>query len=95
MKEYISSRTTNLIISVCGGLTFWVVLNFLYTVAPEKSAFARILQIMGGTPDGYIQMLTYIAFLLGILEIMQRERFIKTESAGFNLFYYPLTMKQL
>jgi biopolymer transport protein ExbB/TolQ len=90
MKNYINSRNTNIIISICGGFTFWVLLNVLHFSVPEHSATARILQIMGGTPLGYIQMLTYVAFLLGILELMEKERLLKNEYAGFDLRILPI-----
>lgn len=90
MKNYISSRTTNLIVSISGGLTIWMLLIMCYKLAPTHSVLSRIFQIMGGTTDGYIQMLTYIAFVLGFLEIAQKERQLKSEYAGFDLYLLPI-----
>jgi biopolymer transport protein ExbB/TolQ len=90
MKNYINSRNTNIIISICGSFTLWVLLNVLHYSMPEHSTAARVLQIMGGTPYGYIQMLTYVAFLLGILELMEKGRTLKNEYAGFDLRILPI-----
>lgn len=90
MKNYLSSRMVNIIVSFCAAMLFWMVLNVFATLIPANTSVYRILQIMGGTKDGYIQMFTYAAFILAILELLEKEKYLKQQYQGFDWHLLPV-----
>jgi biopolymer transport protein ExbB/TolQ len=90
MKNYVSSRATNILVSLCAAMIFWMVLNLISSLIPEGNSAYRLLQIMGGTKDGYIQMFTYAAFILGIVELLEKERFLTQQYEGFDWHLLPI-----
>ena len=90
MKNYISSRTTNTLVSLCAAMIIWMFLNLIASLIPESNSVYRVLQIMGGTKDGIIQMFTYAAFILGYIELLEKERFLTLQYEGFGWHLLPI-----
>jgi MotA/TolQ/ExbB proton channel family len=90
MKNYISPRMTHTIISFSLAITIWMLLIFMASVTPTDTFGFRIIQIMGGSKDGVIQMLTYAAFFLGFFELLEKEKYLKNQYEGFDLRLLPL-----
>jgi biopolymer transport protein ExbB/TolQ len=90
MKNYVSSRATNVLVSFCAAMLLWMILNLIASLVSEGSSVYRILQIMGGTKDGIVQMFTYAAFLLGIIELIEKERFLNLQYQGFDWHLLPI-----
>jgi biopolymer transport protein ExbB/TolQ len=90
MKNYVSSRAANMLVSLCAAMIFWMILNLLSSMFTEGTTMFRVLQIMGGTKEGIVQMFTYAAFILGIVELLEKEQFLNKQYEGFEWHLLPI-----
>jgi biopolymer transport protein ExbB/TolQ len=90
MKNYVSSRAVNMLVSLCAAMIVWMILNLLSSMFTEGTMMFRVLQIMGGTKEGIVQMFTYAAFILGIVELLEKEHFLNKQYEGFEWHLLPV-----
>jgi chemotaxis protein MotA len=90
MKNTLPPRMVHVILGICMAISIWIILMGIAAVSPPHSAMVRIIQIFGGSQDGYIQMLTYAAFITGFLELLQKEKQLQQQYAGFDWHLLPV-----
>lgn len=89
MKTNTNNSFFRTILSICVGIIIWVFLLVLYEFSGSLPGFRRVIEMLGGSSQGYIQILTYIAFLIGYFDLMDKKSFISHHSKGFNLDLLP------
>lgn len=85
----INSRLLYIGISVGIALVIWFLLMAVAGFVAPASGIGKLIRILGGSLDGYIQMLTMAGFILGLLELNEKERFIDKQAEGFNYNLLP------
>lgn len=85
----INSRLLYIGISLGGALIFWFLLMAIAGFTNPTGGIGTIVRILGGTLGGYIQMLTIAGFILGLLELNEKERFISKQREGFSFNLLP------
>ncbi len=85
----INNRLIFMGISLGAALVIWFLLMAVADFAKPTGGFGTIIRILGGTFGGYIQMLTIAGFILGLLELNEKERFIEKQREGFGFNLLP------
>ena len=84
------SKRFQLLISIMVALGLWGFLSILGGIATEGSGLQRVIELLGGTSRGWIQVMIYAIFTYSILELLQKRKFIKNQKQSFNLGLLPL-----
>jgi len=97
----IDSKLLNLGISVIVSFFVWLLLIFIHDNLNPTSTSGVIIRMMGGTVGGFIQIMTYVAFVFGFLELREKSKFVSMQYYGINLNLLPkdetteLTLKDI
>jgi len=83
------SKVTKIAISIVGALVLWIALIVAANLFENIHSLRRILIMFGGSPDGYIQALSYVCFIYAMLELRQMKSFLKKQYQGFGLKLLP------
>ena len=86
MKNKISLQLT---LSIALAIGWWLFLLLLGSLAHPGSGFYRVVEVLGGTGNGYIQALIYILFFYSVLQLIERRRFLRGQYQGFQLQLLP------
>ena len=84
-----NSRLMHIGISLGIALVIWFILWSLGDITKSIPALGPIVRVFGGSKDGYIQMLTIAGFILGYLELNEKEQFIQKQREGFGFNLLP------
>ncbi|MBL7818111.1 MAG: MotA/TolQ/ExbB proton channel family protein [Saprospiraceae bacterium] len=84
-----NNKIFQLVISIGGALVFWFMLMMLAEAFDSGSSMHRFFEMFGGSKNGYIQMLTYAAFIYGLLQLTEKQRIMSKEKEGFKLNLLP------
>jgi len=83
------SRSKNLILAIVISIVLIGIFVAGYTFV-DQPTIKRIFQIFGGhMPQGVIQLLTFIFFFWGLLEINERNTRVKYEQTSFGMGFLP------
>lgn len=88
MKSF-ESKLINLGISVIASFFIWLLLIFVHDNLSATSTPGVIVRMMGGTAGGFIQIMTYVAFIFGFLELREKKKFLTMQYYGINLNLLP------
>jgi chemotaxis protein MotA len=78
-----------LILSIALALGWWAFLLLLGSLATPGTGFYRLIEVLGGTGNGYIQALIYALFFYSVLQLIERRRFLRGQYRGFQLQLLP------
>lgn len=85
----VNTKLMSILLSVIlGGLT-WLFLIFMNSISDIFPTAQRIFILLGGSWDGYIQFLCYIAFYFALLELNKKNAYIREQYAGFDFNLLP------
>lgn len=84
-----NSRLIHMGISLGIALVIWLMLWAVADFTKSVPGLGTIVRVLGGSRDGYIQMLTIAGFILGLLELNAKEAFIDKQREGFNFNLLP------
>jgi flagellar motor component MotA len=85
----VSSRLIHIGISLGAALVIWFLLIALSNVVGTDNPLSTIIRVFGGSFEGYIQMLSIAAFIMGLLELNEKDQFLQKQSEGFGLNLLP------
>lgn len=71
-------------------LILWLILLLCASFSPDGSGIQRFFVLLGGSLNGYIQVLTFGVFFYGMLDIQDKEKYIKKQDEGFTLNLLPI-----
>lgn len=84
-----SKRLFHLAISIVAAVIIWFVLILLASMS-TGAGFKRFFEAFGGSFGGYVHAVIYAAFIFGLLEVLDYQKFIKKQNEGFKLNLLPV-----
>lgn len=76
-------------ISIGAAALIWLVLNILANLFSNQPSIYRVLTLLGGSPLGYIQFITYSITIYAMLHLRDLNLYIKNQFQGFDLKLLP------
>ena len=86
-----NTKRFQVIFSIITALGMWLFLIFLGSMASEGSKLQRVVELLGGTSAGYIQVLIYMVFCYSFFELIGKRKKLKKE---YHAFKYGLLPEQ-
>lgn len=83
------NKSFQLLLSIAIASIAWMVLCLLANLFNGIGNLQRLLELLGGTSQGYIHLLMYAAFIFGLFELNTNNRYIKQQYGGFELNLLP------
>ncbi|MEM9917421.1 MAG: MotA/TolQ/ExbB proton channel family protein [Bacteroidota bacterium] len=83
------TKRLQIIFSIVPALGFWLLLILLVNLLPEGSTGQRLMELLGGSGQGYIQIMIYAVFMYSLFELLEKRRFIQLQSQSFQLGILP------
>ncbi|REA58094.1 hypothetical protein DSL64_22185 [Dyadobacter luteus] len=84
-----SKRLFHLAISIVAAVMIWFALILLASMS-LGAGFKRFFEAFGGSFGGYVHAVIYTAFIFGLLEVLDYQKFIKKQNEGFKLNLLPV-----
>lgn len=84
-----NNRLMNLLISIGVALAVWLLLMFLVSATASMPGLQRVLVMFGGSENGYIQVICYVAFVYAFLDLRGMSGSLRKEFGGFELNILP------
>ena len=84
-----SKRLFHLAISIVAAIMIWFALILLASMS-SGAGFQRFFEAFGGSFGGYVHAVIYTAFIFGLLEVLDYQKFIKKQNEGFKLNLLPV-----
>jgi flagellar motor component MotA len=84
-----SKRLFHLAISIVAAVMIWFALILLASMS-SGAGFKRFFEAFGGSFGGYVHAVIYTAFIFGLLEVLDYQKFIKKQNEGFKLNLLPV-----
>ncbi len=87
----LNTKRFQIIFSIIAALGVWLLLIFMRSMCVDGSGPQRVLELLGGTSSGYIQMLIYAVFCYSLFELIDKR---KNLTKQFKAFRYGLLPEQ-
>lgn len=84
-----SRRLFHLAISLIVALGIWLILILLASITTAPG-LKRFFEAFGGSFGGFVHAIIYTAFIFGILEIIDYQKYIKKQNEAFKLNLLPV-----
>ncbi|SDE43011.1 chemotaxis protein MotA [Dyadobacter soli] len=84
-----NKRLYHVAISLVAAVMIWFVL-ILGASMSSGPGLKRFFEAFGGSFGGYVHAVIYMAFIFGVLEILEYQKFIKKQHEGFKLNLLPV-----
>jgi hypothetical protein len=84
-----SKRLYHIAISLVAAVMIWFALILLASIS-SGPGLKRFFEAFGGSFGGYIHAVIYTAFIFGLLEVLDYQKFIKKHNEGFKLNLLPV-----
>jgi chemotaxis protein MotA len=84
------TKSFQLIFSLLSAALLWLLLIFFGNLAGPGSGFYRIIEILGGSSNGYIQAAIYAVFFYSLLELYEKRKYLLDQYRGFDLQLLPV-----
>ena len=86
-----NTKRLQIIFSIVSAIGIWLLLMLAGNLAPAGSGLERVIELLGGTSKGYIQVGIYAIFFYSLFELFSKRKFIKQQ---YNAFKYGLLPEQ-
>ncbi len=86
-----NTKRLQIIFSIVSAIGVWFFLMLIGNLVPEGSGMQRVIELLGGTAQGYIQVGIYAIFFYSIFELLSKRKYIKQQ---YNAFQYGLLPEQ-
>ncbi|MEZ5058800.1 MAG: hypothetical protein R2879_17330 [Saprospiraceae bacterium] len=83
-------KSFKIIISVGIAFIIWMLLLIMGNLTEGVPSLHRIIEVFGGSSNGYIHALIYAAAIFGLLELLENHKFVKKQYEGFELNLLPV-----
>lgn len=83
------SKSFQLIFSIVAAACFWLLLLLFGNLFHQETTAYRIIEILGGTSNGYIQAVIYVLFFYTWFELYEKRRFLNGQFSGFGQNLLP------
>ena len=84
-----NTKRLQIIFSFISALTVWVLLIFMGKISGEGTGVNRVIELLGGTAQGYIQAMIYAVFFYSIFELIEKRKRLQKEYVAFNYGLLP------
>jgi hypothetical protein len=84
-----SKRLYHIATSLVAAVMIWFALILLASIS-SGPGLKRFFEAFGGSFGGYIHAVIYTAFIFGLLEVLDYQKFIKKQNEGFKLNLLPV-----
>lgn len=85
----LNTNRFQIILSIGAAIGIWVLLIFLGSIASDGSGFQRVIELLGGTSKGYIQVLIYGVFIYSLFELLNKRKTLRQQYQAFNFGLLP------
>lgn len=85
-----NTKSFQLIFSILAAAVTWLLLILLSNLFDASSGAHRLIELLGGSGKGYIQAAIYALFTYSLLELYEKQKFIKRQYEGFGLNLLPV-----
>ena len=84
-----NKRLYHIAISLVAAVMIWFALILLASIT-SAPGLKRFFEAFGGSFGGYIHAVIYTAFIFGLIEVLDYQKFIKKQNEGFKLNLLPV-----
>lgn len=84
-----NTKRSQIIFSIISAAGVWLLLIFIGQFAAEGTSFQRVIELLGGTSQGYIQVTIYAVFFYSIFELVSKRKFLKNQFGAFKYGLLP------
>lgn len=85
----LNTKRFQIILSMGAALGIWLLLIFMGSMSAEGSGFQRVIELLGGTSKGYIQVLIYGVFIYSLFELLNKRKVLRQQYQAFNYGLLP------
>ncbi len=85
----LNTKRFQIILSMGAALGIWLLLIFMGSMSAEGSGFQRVIELLGGTSKGYIQVLIYGVFIYSLFELLNKRKALRAQYQAFNYGLLP------
>ncbi len=83
------SKITQAGVSIMAAVAIWLVLILMHSFFEGIPSVSRVIEAIGGSSKGYIQVMMYALFVYSIFELYAKKLSIKSEFEGFDQSVLP------
>lgn len=84
-----NTKRLQIIFSIVSAIVVWLVFIFAGNLISEGSSAQRVIELLGGTSQGYIQAAIYAVFFYSIFELVNKRKVLKKEYGAFKFGLLP------
>jgi chemotaxis protein MotA len=85
-----NTKSFKIVASIGAAIASWLVLIVLANISAPTSGFHRVVEALGGSSNGFIQVMIYGLFFYSILELLEKRKHIQKQHSGFRLGLLPV-----
>ena len=85
----LNTKRFQIILSLGTALGIWLFLIFAGSIVPDGTGFQRIIELLGGTSKGYIQVAIYGVFIYSLFELLDKRKGLRKQYQAFNFGLLP------
>jgi chemotaxis protein MotA len=85
----LNTKRFQIILSMGAALGIWLFLIFLGSMSADGTGFQRVIELLGGTSKGYIQVLIYGVFIYSLFELLNKRKDLRQQYHAFNYGLLP------
>lgn len=86
-----NTKNFKIILSIAAAIGAWLLLIFMGSMTTEGSGMQRVIELLGGTSKGYIQVMIYGVFFYSLFELLEKRKGLKKQ---YHAFKYGLLPEQ-
>ncbi|MFT5165813.1 MAG: biopolymer transport protein ExbB/TolQ [Saprospiraceae bacterium] len=84
-----NTKRFQIIISISAAIGLWLLLTFIWSMSTDGSGIQRLMELLGGTSSGYIQVLIYAVFFYSLFELLEKRKYLTKQYKAFRYGLLP------
>ena len=84
-----NTKRFQIILSISAALGLWLLLIFMNSMTVEGSGMQRVIELLGGSSKGYIQVLIYAIFFYSLFELLEKRKHLVKQYKAFRYGLLP------
>ncbi len=85
----LNTKRFQIITSIAAAIGLWLLLIFMNSMTVEGSGMQRVMELLGGSSKGYIQVLIYGVFFYSLFELLEKRKKLTKQYKAFNFGLLP------
>ena len=84
-----NTKRFQIILSISAAIGLWLFLLFMNNMTVEGSGMQRVIELLGGSSKGYIQVLIYGVFFYSLFELLEKRKHLTKQYKAFRFGLLP------